>query len=51
MESSRAAEVPQHVLDYVSGESALTLATATGDGEPHAATFLYVNDGVDLFIV
>jgi uncharacterized protein YhbP (UPF0306 family) len=44
------AEVPQHVLDYIGGEKALTLATATGEGEPHAATFLYVNDGVDLFI-
>jgi uncharacterized protein YhbP (UPF0306 family) len=50
MESSGAAEVPQHVLDYIAGESAMTLATATGDGAPHAATFLYVNDGVDLFI-
>ena len=44
------AEVPQHVLDYIGGESAITLATATGDRAPHAATYLYVNDGIDLFI-
>jgi uncharacterized protein YhbP (UPF0306 family) len=44
-----AAEVPQHVLDYIGGEKALTLATASGDA-PHAATYLYVNDGVDMFI-
>jgi uncharacterized protein YhbP (UPF0306 family) len=44
------ADVPQHVLDYIGGESALTLATASGDGAPHAATYLYVSDGVDLFI-
>jgi uncharacterized protein YhbP (UPF0306 family) len=45
-----AAEAPQHVLDYIGGEKTLTLATATADGAPHAATHLYVNDGVDLFI-
>ncbi len=47
---ARMAEVPQHVLDYIAGASALTLATASGDGAPHAATHLYVNDGIDLFI-
>jgi uncharacterized protein YhbP (UPF0306 family) len=41
--------VPQHVLDYLAGERALTLATA-GDGGPHAATFLYVSDGIDMLI-
>jgi uncharacterized protein YhbP (UPF0306 family) len=45
-----AGEVPQHVLDYIAGEKTVTLATATADGAPHAATQLYVNDGVDLFI-
>ncbi len=44
------ADVPQQVLDYIGGESALTLATASSDGAPHAATYLYVNDGVDMFI-
>jgi uncharacterized protein len=44
------AEVPQHVLEYISGESAMTLATASSDGDPHAATYLYVNDGAELFI-
>lgn len=51
MESaSPPSEIPQHVLDYIAGESALTLATATKEGEPHAATFLYVSDGIDLYI-
>jgi uncharacterized protein YhbP (UPF0306 family) len=50
MESSGASEVPQHVLDYLEGEKALTLATATKEGAPHAATYLYVSDGIDLFI-
>jgi uncharacterized protein YhbP (UPF0306 family) len=44
------ADVPQHVLDYIGEERALTLASATKEGEPHAATFLYVNDGIDLFL-
>ena len=44
------ADVPEHVLDYIGGESAMTVATATGDGAPHAATYLYVNDGIDLVI-
>src|SRR4051795_12259495 len=50
MESSGASEIPQHVLDYLGEQRALTLATATQDGAPHAATYLYVNDGIDLFI-
>ncbi len=50
MESSGASEIPQHVLDYLGRQSALTLATATKDGEPHAATYLYVSDGIDLFL-
>jgi uncharacterized protein YhbP (UPF0306 family) len=51
MESaSGASEIPEHVLDYLGEQRALTLATATRDGEPHAATFLYVNDGIDLYI-
>jgi uncharacterized protein YhbP (UPF0306 family) len=47
MEASAA---PQHVLDYLAGNQVLTLATATSSGEPHAASLLYVNDGVSLFI-
>jgi uncharacterized protein YhbP (UPF0306 family) len=51
MESaSGVSQVPDHVLGYLGEQKALTLATATGGGEPHAATYLYVNDGVDLFI-
>jgi nitroimidazol reductase NimA-like FMN-containing flavoprotein (pyridoxamine 5'-phosphate oxidase superfamily) len=38
------------VLDYLGQERALTLATATQGGEPHAATLLYVNDGIDLYV-
>ncbi|HEY1357703.1 MAG TPA: pyridoxamine 5'-phosphate oxidase family protein [Thermoleophilaceae bacterium] len=44
------ADVPQHVVDYIAGESALTLATVSSDGSPHAATYLYVSDGIDITI-
>jgi len=51
MESaSGASEIPTHVLDYLGQERTLTLATASQQAEPHAATFLYVNDGIDLYI-
>jgi nitroimidazol reductase NimA-like FMN-containing flavoprotein (pyridoxamine 5'-phosphate oxidase superfamily) len=50
MESSAGSEIPQHVLDYLGEQSTLTLATATKDGEPHAATFLYVSDGIDFYV-
>src|SRR3954453_1312683 len=50
MESSGAQEGPQHVLDYIGEQSALTLATAGGDGAPHAATYLYVSDGIDIYL-
>jgi uncharacterized protein YhbP (UPF0306 family) len=44
-----ATEVPQPVLDYLSSEKTVTLATASPDGIPHARTFMYVNDGLTLY--
>jgi uncharacterized protein YhbP (UPF0306 family) len=49
-ERSATLAVPQHVIDYVAGHDILTLATASSAGEPHVATFLYVNDGLLLFV-
>jgi nitroimidazol reductase NimA-like FMN-containing flavoprotein (pyridoxamine 5'-phosphate oxidase superfamily) len=45
-----ATEVPQPVLDYLASEKTVTLATASADGVPHAATFMYANDGLSLYI-
>jgi uncharacterized protein YhbP (UPF0306 family) len=42
-------ELPGPVLDYIGEQSTLTLATASPTGAPHAATFLYVNDGPSLY--
>lgn len=42
-------EVPQAVLDYLSSEKTMTLATATNGGVPYATTFLYVNDGPTIY--
>ena len=44
-----ASEVPRQVLDYLSGEKTVTLATASSDGVPHASTFMYVNNGPELY--
>jgi len=44
-----ATDVPQAVLDYLSAEKTVTLATASADGVPHASTFMYVNHGVTLY--
>jgi uncharacterized protein YhbP (UPF0306 family) len=41
---------PQAVLDYLASGKTVTLATASPDGTPHASTFMYVNDGVTLFV-
>ena len=43
------AEVPPEVLAYLSEHPALTLATASRSGVPHAATLVYVNDGPTLY--
>jgi uncharacterized protein YhbP (UPF0306 family) len=42
-------ELPGPVLDYLAEQSTLTLATASPTGAPHAATFLYVNEGPSLY--
>ncbi len=44
-----AVDVPTHVVEYLSSQNTLTLATASPSGVPHASTFLYVNDGPTLY--
>jgi uncharacterized protein YhbP (UPF0306 family) len=44
-----ATEVPQPVLDYLGSGKTLTLATASTEGVPHAATYMYANDGLSLY--
>ena len=39
-------EVQPWVLEYLAAQQTLTLATASPRGVPHAATLLYVNDGL-----
>jgi uncharacterized protein YhbP (UPF0306 family) len=42
-------ELPGPVLEYLSSQNTLTLATSSPTGTPHAATFLYVNEGPSLY--
>ena len=42
-------DVPSDVLDYLQSHNTLTLATASPTGLPHAATEMYVNDGLILY--
>jgi uncharacterized protein YhbP (UPF0306 family) len=42
-------EVPAEVLDFLRARNTLTLATAAPAGLPHAATMIYVNDGLALY--
>lgn len=44
-----AVDVPAHVIEYLSAQNTLTLATASPNGVPRASTFLYVNDGPTLY--
>jgi uncharacterized protein YhbP (UPF0306 family) len=44
-----AVDVPAHVVEYLSAQNTLTLASASPSGVPHASTFLYVNDGPTLY--
>jgi uncharacterized protein YhbP (UPF0306 family) len=44
-----AVDVPAHVLEYLNRQATLTLATASPAGVPRASTFLYVNDGPNLY--
>ena len=41
--------VPQHVLDYLAEQKKLTLATASTTGVPHAAAYMFVNQGPLLY--
>jgi uncharacterized protein YhbP (UPF0306 family) len=45
-----ALDVPEHVLEYLSAQKTLTLATASPAGVPKATTLTYVNDGVALYV-
>jgi uncharacterized protein YhbP (UPF0306 family) len=42
-------EVPPHVIEYLDAQRTLTLATASPAGVPRASTFLYVNDGPNIY--
>jgi uncharacterized protein YhbP (UPF0306 family) len=42
-------QTPSHVIEYLRAEATLTLATATRTGVPHAATMVYVADGITLY--
>src|SRR5271170_3175051 len=44
-----AVDVPAHVVEYLSAQNTLTLATASVGAVPRASTFLYVNDGPTLY--
>jgi uncharacterized protein YhbP (UPF0306 family) len=45
----RASDFPPDVYEYLHTRHTLTLATASASGLPHAATFVYVNDGLAFF--
>jgi CRP-like cAMP-binding protein len=42
-------EAPPQVLEYLRSQNTLTLATATTSGLPHAATMVYVGEGITLY--
>jgi uncharacterized protein YhbP (UPF0306 family)/quercetin dioxygenase-like cupin family protein len=42
-------DLPVHVLEFMASHRTLTLATASSLSVPHAATFLYVNEGPRLY--
>jgi uncharacterized protein YhbP (UPF0306 family) len=44
-----AVDVPAHVVEYLSAQNTLTLASASVSAVPRASTFLYVNDGPTLY--
>jgi uncharacterized protein YhbP (UPF0306 family) len=41
--------LPTETLEYLQAQHTLTLATASAAGLPHAATFVYVNDGLAIY--
>lgn len=45
-----AQDVPPQVLDYLARHETLTLATASLTGLPHAATMVYANDGLAIYL-
>ena len=49
MSDASAVEVPKHVIDFLSEQKTMTLATCNPGAVPHASTYLYVNDGPRLF--
>jgi uncharacterized protein YhbP (UPF0306 family) len=42
-------DVPPEIIEYLSEQRTLTLATASTSGVPRASTFLYVNDGPTIY--
>ena len=44
-----AVDVPPHVVEFLRGQNTLTLATASAGGIPRASTYLYVNDGPNMY--
>lgn len=42
-------QVPPEVVDFIQNHSALTIATASASGAPHAATMIYVSDGLTIY--
>ena len=47
--NAKAIDLPDGVMKYLSAQKTLTLATASSTGAPHAATLVYVNDGVTIY--
>jgi CRP-like cAMP-binding protein len=43
-------DLPPNVLEYMHEQRTLTLATASPGAVPHAATFVYVDDGGSLYV-
>jgi uncharacterized protein YhbP (UPF0306 family) len=46
---ARMTDLPSETLDYLTAQHTLTLSTASLVGLPHAATFLFVNDGLAFY--
>ncbi|MGH3105099.1 MAG: cyclic nucleotide-binding domain-containing protein [Gaiellaceae bacterium] len=50
MAEPSALDVPPHVLEYLSKQQTLTLATASSTGVPRATTLLYAHDGPVFYV-
>jgi len=44
------AELEREIIDYLSKNHPLTLATTDADGNPHVSVVDYVNDGLELYV-